>query len=99
MSLLMSTLPATDAENLPLWGSEDTPNAQGAEGQCVQEQLELVLRHWNERTEVVPGEIVVTEFDAELTYEPIPPKKTIHVRTRYTFRGKGKPLPHEYGPD
>jgi hypothetical protein len=30
----------------------------------------------------------------ELTYDPIPPKKTITVSVRYHVRGRGRPMPY-----
>jgi hypothetical protein len=30
----------------------------------------------------------------ELTYEPVPPKKTVTVSVHYRIRGRGRPLPY-----
>ena len=31
----------------------------------------------------------------DLSYDPVPPKQTFTVKTRYVFEGQGKPLPLE----
>jgi hypothetical protein len=38
----------------------------------------------------IAGEPIV---DPDVSYDPVPASRTVHVKTRYVFDGKGKPPP------
>ncbi|MFO0838022.1 MAG: hypothetical protein U1D55_05800 [Phycisphaerae bacterium] len=63
--------------------------AQGETGRKLRARAEEAFEHWTRRTE-----ILVRADDAdEFSYVSVPPNRTFWVKTRYVFRGKGKPLP------
>lgn len=80
----------------------DTDNAiepQGLEGRSLHREAESAIKCWIEpRAQIL---IAKTDFcdsghgrdDPDQSYVSVPPKRTFHVRTRYVFHGKGKPLP------
>ena len=103
MPLLTLDTRAVDSELQPLYASNGAPPAQGADGQCVEKQLDEILAHLlqrNARSEAaMPSPDEVGQLTEELTYEPIPPRHTHYVQTRYVFRGRGTPLPYDYDLD
>lgn len=42
-------------------------------------------------TELIENE---PENSTEISYAPVPPKRTVQVRMRFQFKGRGKPLPY-----
>lgn len=62
--------------------------AQGLEGRYVEDQVEIVLRHWNEPAEMVLGELA--EVD-EFAYRSVPLKKGFTVKMKCRYRGRMKP--------
>lgn len=96
MPLLMPALPPATVEVRPLWG-EDAPLPQGVEGRCVEARLEEVRRHWSQRTEPAP-EAEELDLD-ELTYAPLPPRRSFTVAVRYVHGGRGTPAKREYDLD
>lgn len=85
--------------------TESLQQPQGGEGQQLCRRADAALRQWDERAEalIVELDLFITggdeDDDEELAYVSVPPKRTIYVRTRYVFRGKGKPRPFELEDD
>jgi len=64
---------------------------QGDEGRQLFRKANESLQHWGERTAVL-----INTIDADnVAYVSAPPNRTIYVKTRYVFAGKGEPLPFE----
>lgn len=70
----------------------DTPYAQGIEGRKVSAKAEEVYRHWNERAEVL---VMLRKEADEFSYEHVPPNRTVCVKTRFVYAGKGLPRPFD----
>jgi hypothetical protein len=81
--------------------TESSQQPQGPEGRQLHLKADEAFRHWGERAEFIIATIDLfiaggdEDDDEELSYVSVPPKRTIYVRTRYVFRGKGKPRPFE----
>jgi hypothetical protein len=70
----------------------DARYAQGDEGKKVFDKAKDVYRHWNERAEVL---LMSRNATDEFSYEPAPPNRVFHVKTRYVYLGKGLPRPFD----
>lgn len=77
---------------------ENPPTAQGKEGLLVNEHLKNISKHWNAQAESLnEGEGLISVED--LTYNPVPPERSFHVKVRYILRGKGTPPAFDYDLD
>lgn len=88
--VILADLPSGD---FPFAASCASPELQGPEGRHLSSVLDEVLRHWTARSEFIVSQ---EENDAELSYDPVPPKKTFFVKVRYVDAGKGLPLPFDW---
>jgi len=68
------------------------PQAQGNEGKKVFAKAEAAYRHWNERSEVL---LMSRAREDVFSYGNVPPSQVFHVKTRYVYRGKGRPQPFD----
>src|SRR3989442_914625 len=77
--------------SFPDWDTSSLP--QGPEGQMLANALMAIWMQVRE-TEWF-AEFLRTEGAAEeITYRPVPPRRSYTVPVRYEFRGRGKPLPY-----
>jgi len=68
---------------------DPAPQAQGVEGQKVQEAAMAVLQHWNKRT----AHLVLEEAD-DLSYVSVPMERAFSVKVKYRYGGEMNPLPY-----
>ena len=73
--------------------TESSQQPQGSEGRQLHRKADEAIRQWFEQR----AEVLIAEPDDEgvVSYVSVPPNRTFFVRTRYTYAGKGKPLPFE----
>ncbi len=97
---LVTLPPPIAADVQPLYGPHQTPHAQGGEGRYVEYGLERLIQDWRDRSESIDA-LFAGEFDSgdPLEYIPVPPKRTRFIRTKYSWQGKGRPMPYTYGLD
>ncbi len=92
MPMLAEEIKATSAH---VWELEDAEWSQrlpeGLEGKQLHHRAEEAVRQRYERAEILAADLV-DEEDID-SYSSVPPKRRFFVRTRFVFRGKGKPLP------
>ncbi len=64
---------------------------QSPERQQLTEVTEVILLEY---LRAIQGVLDSLEYRSEISYNPIPPKRSFTVRMRCQFKGRGKPLPY-----
>jgi hypothetical protein len=83
----------------PTNGFDESPEPIGPEGRQLYLKADEAFAHRDERAEIlmlIDSIISGSELDEaeDWSYVAVPPTRTFHVRTRYVYRGKAKPLPY-----
>lgn len=92
MPLSICTSSQAAVEIQPLFGPDETPAAEGIEGQKVQAQVVEVLRHWWDRSEFYA--IAEVAEDDALDYSIVPLDAAGSVKVKYRYAGQLRPLPY-----
>ncbi|MBD1923549.1 hypothetical protein H6F77_21100 [Microcoleus sp. FACHB-831] len=71
--------------------SKITPQLQSNEGRQLADITETVWQHLSDRTQLL--RIILPDTE-EISYRPMPPKRSFTVRVRYHLQGRGEPLPY-----
>ena len=79
MPLIFLPPPPPPVAARPLWGSEETCQAQGIEGRRVEAQLAEVWQHWHGRIEAVSSETQAVDEN----YRHLPFERVGSRRVRY----------------
>lgn len=88
MAFALLDAPTQSAEIRPLWGPGEAPDAQGIEGQLLQETLGRVWLHWTDRTLTANG---ADEADNGRGYRHITLPTVATLRVHYTTPEPLKP--------
>ncbi|HEY9871928.1 MAG TPA: hypothetical protein V6D12_00715 [Candidatus Obscuribacterales bacterium] len=80
----------TTSPKLLVRESKFIPQLQSLEGQKLAEITETIWQHLTAVEQLLES---YTSID-EISYRPMPPKRSFTVRVRYQDKGRGEPLPY-----
>ena len=80
----------TTSPKLLVRESKDILKLQSLEGQKLAEITETIWQHLTTVEQLLESH---TSID-EISYRPMPPKRSFTVRVHYQDKGRGKPLPY-----
>lgn len=73
---------------------QSASGGNGVEASQMSVLADEVWFHWSQRIEILIPALEVLNSDS---YIPVPPNRVSYVKTRYTYKGKGKPMPFDLG--
>lgn len=66
----------------------------GVEASQISALADGAWLHWSQQIEILMPALEVWNGDS---YKSVPPNRVSHVKTRYIYKGKGRPIPFDLG--